>query len=567
MKRLPLLLIILLSCIFLTLAIPPFVLNPSLYTSENDALTLYHYNPMILSVYPNERSADVSAMMQELLDAPEPIVLNVKVRDFEEAERALKEYKEKSQYFNRVVINLDLTESVIGDLQRENRKNLATLERIINESAQFDKVNRLEIQYRLADDPALLYTITYEGQAVQQALEKSTKEYLDRQPKIVALGNQLDLDTRSYRESGEILKDLRETDRIKQETRNLNQPVLSPSALSLSVSPNSGYFGDTLQIAGAYTFMPLPEVTLILDNRDWKSVVPDPNGIFGSPFTIGRIRSGDHFVVASSNNRYSNIASFNVIPVDTNLTLDTYPGKHWNEVYMDGRLVTDVIPVANASVTILVDEFEVMSVETDQEGYYSTAITLTPGNHTLQSSFDGPEYPLNSAVSDMRSIMISPTGRVPWSVPIGVGIILVSIFVSVWYLRRRDKTITIISSESLHPQPAPIAEPMITPIFPPDILGHYKTLFETGEWSEAAHVLYRFLIDRFVLLSLVTDPYSLTPRELTVKFSSPSLDALFRSFISRYEEVRYGGYPLLKEDPLLTGWMEIISRSGEGKNE
>ncbi len=567
MKRFPLLLLIILSFVFLTLIIPLFVLNPTLYSHKGDVSTPFHSNPTILSGYSDERSADVSALMQDLLDAPQPIVLNIKVRDFEEAERALSEYKEKSQYFTRVVINLDLTESAIGDLQRENRKNLVTLEKLINDSVRYDQINRLEIQYRSQDDPTLLYTLTYEGEAVQKAIEKSIKEYQDRSPVILGLSNQLDLDPTNYNKSVEILNEIRELDRINQETRIINQPPLSVANLSLSVTPASGRYGDTLQVLGAYTFMRLSNVTLVLDSRDWITVVPDQNGVFSSPLTIGRIRSGNHFVFATSNNHHSNIATFSVVPANTGLTLDTSPGKQWSEVSVEGRLVTDALPVANASVSIFVDEFEAMRVDTDQEGHYYTTITVYPGNHTLQSSFDDPAYPLNPAVSDTHTITVSPPGSPLWSVLIGSGIILGGIFVSIWYLRRSYQKTTSIPGEPPRPAIGAIpSESMVMPTYQADIIIQYQTFFDKREWSEAAHLLYLSFIERIDLLHVVSNPSAMTPREISLILSKPFPEVPIRSFINRYEEIWYGGYPLLQHDLLLTEWIKIISRDAEEGN-
>jgi hypothetical protein len=568
MKRLPLLFIIVLSVVFLTLVIPLFVFHPSLYSSEeNDAFTSYHSNPAILGLYADERSADVSALMQELLSASQPIVLNIKVKDFEDAERLFREYKEKSQYFNQVVINLDLTESTIGDFQRENQKNLADLEWIINQSAQLDQVNRLEIQYRSGEDPALLYIMSYEGDAIQENLENGIKDYLNREPKILELGNQLDLDTTNYKESGEILKEIDKINQETQETRDLNRPVLNLSALSISVSPNSGYYGDTLQVVGAYPFTQLPNVTLVLDNRDWKTVMPDQNGVFRSLFTIGMNRSGDHFIYATSNNRYSNSASFRVVQGDTNLTLDTYPGKHWNEVYINGSLYSRVIPVKSAPVIILVDEFDVLTVETDQNGDYSALLPLFPGNHTIQSRFEDTSFPLNPAVSGVHIVTISSTGRILWSVLIGTGIILISILISVWYLRRSDHGITRKSGELSLPESVPVsAEILAKPSFQADVLARYQILFENSEWSGAAHLLYRSFIDRIDFPDLVTNPSTMTPRELFNILSKLFPGAPWRSFLSRYEEIRYGGVPLLQQDRLLTDWIKIISSITEEGN-
>jgi hypothetical protein len=567
MKRLPLFILVVLSIIFLIITIPIFVLNPSLYTIYQGAYTQYHSDPAVLGVYSHELSPDVSAFMQELLNAPEPIVLDLKVRDFEEAERALNEYKEKSKYFNQVVIHLDLTESAIGDFQQENRKNLVALEKIINDSAQFDQINRLEIQYRSEDNPALLYSITYQGKAVQNAIEKSAKDYIDREPKIIAIGNQLDLNTTDYQESGELLKDVLEADQAQQETRNQNQPVLNISSLSLAVAPDTGHYGDTIQVTGAYSFMLLPEVTLMLDSKDWKTVMPDQNGIFGSAFAIGTIHTGDHFLLATSNNRYSNIATFSVVSVDPNLTLTMFPGKQWGEVAINGSLVADVQPVINAPIVILVDEFERMTVETDENGYYNAMLSLPPGNHTIQSSFDDPAFPLNPAVSDIHSVTVSSPERFMVSVLLGTGIILFSFLISIWYLRRSSLPIESVFSEPPLLDTVPLhGRSTLEPDFRDDVLGQYQTLFEKKEWSEAAHLLYRSLIERIDVLHVLSGLVTMTPRELSSLLSKMLQGAPVRSFINRYEEIRYGGFPLSHQDPLLTEWLVIISRVGEEKN-
>jgi hypothetical protein len=110
------------------------------------------------------------------------------------------------------------------------------------------------------------------------------------------------------------------------------------------------------------------------------------------------------------------------------------------------------------------------------------------------------------------------------------------------------------------------AETMVKPTFQSDVLVRYQTLFENREWSNAAHQLYRSFIERIDSLHMVPDPSAMTPRELFIILSKSFLGEPIRSFINRYEEIRYGGYPLLKQDPLLTDWIKIISRIAEERN-
>ena len=567
MRRFSLLILAILSITFLLL-LTPYILNPELYTLSNDSSTSYHSNPAALYEYSYERSEEIQGMMQELLDAPQPIVLNLKIKDFEEAERLFEEYKEKSKDFNRVVVNLDLTESAIADFQRENRKNMDALERILNDSATFDEINRLEVKYRSENNPNLLYTVVVEGEAVQKALEKTTTQFEEREPDILALSAQLGLNTTQYLEAVGILKDIVETDKAVQEERKLNQPSIIAGSLSLSVFPLKGQYKDTLRVAGAYTFSSDENVTLVLDSRDWKILTPDKNGAFFAPLFIERIREGEHVIFATTGRLYSNLVTFTVIPTNTTLTLQVYSSdERWDEVYVYGKLFTGELPVSAAPVRILVDDFEAVTFTTYPEGYYYGSINLTKGNHTLQAVFDDPSFPLNPSESEIQ--VVSLTSMVPLLVAIGVGagVLLLASLGSIWYLKRKgpgpvnesDEPPTSSDQQVLLPVSKQPALPSLV-----DILIQYQALFNGGDHSGAAAVLYRALVDRMIPLPEVNDPYALTAREFARRVSLAPSGEAFRLFVSRYEEVRYGGMPLLPQDLLLTRWNAVLAVLEEG---
>jgi hypothetical protein len=567
MKQLSLLILVVLSVAFFTL-LTPSLLNPELYTIYNESSTSYHSDPATLWEYSYERSSDIQIMMQELLDAPQPIVLNIKIKDFEEARREFEEYEEKSRYFNEVVVNLDLTDSALGDFRRENRKNIEALERMINDSARFDEINRLEIHYRSEDNPTLLYTIAFEGEAVHNSLKKSTSLFAEREPDFLEISKDLDLNTTQYQEAIEMLEEIVEEDRRKQEERELNRPALPFSGLSLSVSPDSGQYGDSLQVAGAYTFFRIQEVTLVLDSRDWKTVIPDANGVFSTTLPIDRIREGEHVMFATSGQLYSNLATFTVVPTDTVLTLEAYTeDERWDEVICYGELRAGTIPVSTAPVRILVDDIEAMKVETDLAGYYVGSLNLTQGNHTLQAVFNDAAFPLNPSESAVQTITLAPVVPLLLIIIVGSGVLTLASLSSMWYLRRRNLPAIPVESSPLFYQEVSL----ITPTYqesedmypgcptPGDILIHYQNLFDNGEWSHAAALLYHFIVSRITHLPMASDIYSLTPRETACLLSETSVGETFRAFISRYEEVRYGGLPLQQLDILLSHWNAILA--------
>jgi hypothetical protein len=567
MNRLSLLLLIILSGTFLGL-LAPYIVQPSLYTLQNDSSTLYHANPAALEQISQERSAELSTLMQDLLDAPRPVVLNIRIRDFEEAERAFGEYREMSHTFDNLAVSLELSASAVGDFQRENRKNLAALERMINESARFAEISQLEIRYRSEENEALLYTITYEGEAVQQALAQTSEEFREREPDILDISGQLGLNTTRYLEAVELLKEIVDESRREQEVRAGSPLVLTQSSLTLDVVPKSGRYGDTLQVTGVS--LDLPEVTLVLDSRDWKTLTPDESGAFRTTLPIGKIRAGDHVIFASSGQRYSNIVTFTVLPAETSLTLDMSPGGEWDQVLCTGSLSAGDIPVRNAPVRVVIDGFEDQLTTTTEEGTYTILVVLTEGGHTLQAVFDDPAYPLLPSSTTIRSLSVSPRPSLPLTLLVGGGILALASAGAGWYLvkgRRRSIPTSAPGEPVLIPgeEPGPEqAHPLPSPL---DILIRYRELFEGKRWSEAAQLLFLSLRDRLVHRAAPRIPKAMTPREFAGLFAATALAAPFRSFVARYEEVRYGGFSLSVKDPLLTFWNAILSLIEEGRHE
>jgi hypothetical protein len=92
-----------------------------------------------------------------------------------------------------------------------------------------------------------------------------------------------------------------------------------------------------------------------------------------------------------------------------------------------------------------------------------------------------------------------------------------------------------------------------------DVMIRYQNLLNSREWSEAAYLLYQYLIGRLLPIHGVSDPSTLTPREFAALLSSSSTIVSLQSFVGRYEEVRYEGLPLEKDDVLLTYWNEVLA--------
>jgi hypothetical protein len=448
----------------------------------------------------------------------------------------------------------------VGDFRKENRKNMAALEQMINESSRFEEINRLEIRYRDEENPALLYTVVYEGEAVQRALAGTAGEFGERSPDVLEISQELGLNTTRYQEAVEALRELVEANRARQEQRASDQPALNPARITLSVIPATGSYGSTLQVTGTSALLKEQEITLYLDSREWKTVVPDENGDFATTLAIRKIRPGEHLVFARSGLLDSNIVSFEVIPLDTQLYLDFWPGDRWEELFVYAELYAGNIPVTNASVAVLVDGVEALTLETDEYGSVYGSVNLTAGEHSLQLSFDGDGYPLNPSETEIFSITAAPAASLPVTLVAGIGFVGMAALGAVWYLRRR-RPVPVPEEPGTEAGTVHIIEPKPPLPGPVDVLIRYQDLFAAGEWGEAAYHLLHSLTARLFLVS--DEVLAKTPRELLASLPGSPAAVPFASFVGRYEEVRYGGFPLGVQDPLLTHWNAVLSRIEE----
>src|SRR5690606_4800610 len=102
------------------------------------------------------------------------------------------------------------------------------------------------------------------------------------------------------------------------------------------------------------------------------------------------------------------------------------------------------------------------------------------------------------------------------------------------------------------PEPAVLPPDSPSPV---DTLIRYQERFAAGDWSGAALVLYRSVIHRF----LPMDADTLTPREVAARLAGTPAGVAFGSFVTRYEEVRYGGMPLQPQDMLVSHWNAVLA--------
>lgn len=119
----------------------------------------------------------------------------MRLKNFEDAQEDLAEYRRAASQFDRLVINLDMSESEIGEFRKNNADNLRNLEELINDSVAFDELNRLEIQYQNEDNPAMMYSIAYEGgEALREKITQEFAQYQNNTAAMAKTGRTIEVD-------------------------------------------------------------------------------------------------------------------------------------------------------------------------------------------------------------------------------------------------------------------------------------------------------------------------------------------------------------------------------------
>ncbi|MDD3072031.1 MAG: hypothetical protein PHX88_12650, partial [Methanoculleus horonobensis] len=96
--------------------------DPVLYTAENIA-TAAHADPATVDKRAPGNADTLVPLMDDLLGETGTLALTIKLRDYESAERDLARYSELSSRFDRLVVTLDVSETDVGEFQRNNRQN------------------------------------------------------------------------------------------------------------------------------------------------------------------------------------------------------------------------------------------------------------------------------------------------------------------------------------------------------------------------------------------------------------------------------------------------------------
>jgi len=483
--------------------------TPVLYTAENIS-TAAHADPATIQKRSPGDAAAVVPLMDDLLGQTGTLALTIKLKDYESAERDLARYTDLSRQFDRLVVTLDVSGTDIGEFQQNNRQNQEALATLLNDTRRFEDLQRLEVEVRGDDDRHM--AVVYEGEALRQKMREGFSAYAKRETETIQIAEHYDVNATPYRESVEDFAEVANAaDDWREEIGGGSAPR---SPLGITVTPAEGRYGDTLLIGGTYAGgTPGAPVEVYVDSRIAETVTLDESGGYAYPYRVDQVLAGPHLAYATAGLVYSTVATFEILPGNTAITL-ALAEVNGTAVACTGNLTTEGRPVTLAPVLLRVDDGTLIGTETDNNGTYRKEIVLPAGEHTLKAEFHGAGYPLNASESPAETVTVRGEGLSPLpfiaagAAALGVG----------WYLRRR------------RPEESPLAEP-------PGMVDVVEEVVETPPRVEiaglpprdAATVLFRTLRARLGLAE------TKTPRDCA------RIAPAHAGFFERYERIRYAG--------------------------
>lgn len=396
----------------------PYTAEPEIYAISNIEEAGVFKNPIALKQISQEKTADLQPLMQDFFDTSGTIVLNVRLKNFEDAEEDLEEYRRAAKQFDHMVINLDMSESEIGEFRKNNADNLRNLEELLNDSLAFDELSQLEIQYRDADDPAKMYAIAYEGEALREKISQEFAQYTNHTTAMAKTGKNLETDPEPMESSVAVFEEYIseitgvQEERVEQTTEKREKTEIIQEDLTLTIDPSSGTYGDVLNTTGIFSRtgdIPKGEpVTLYIDSREYAATSCTSTGEYTIPISIRKMYAGIHLAYTRAGDVFSPLVPFTVSATEGVLTLNV--SVQGDIAFASGTLHTEgrVVPDAPVIVSFVsADTQNMTTVYTDDTGAYSCATKLTPGEYTVQSVFSDTAYPVSECRSEEHVIEIA----------------------------------------------------------------------------------------------------------------------------------------------------------------
>jgi len=192
-------------------------------------------------------------------------------------------------------------------------------------------------------------------------------------------------------------------------SKSSTYPVTIKPPIDLYVTPQSVYYLDALDIWGSLHMQVAAnrDVRIILDDQNLTTLMTDLRGNFSARYTVEQMTAGNHTMQALSGDFTSEMRKFQILSVNSNISLFASPIPASSRVTCSGNLFTDTISVRSAPVLLIWDDQNVVETVTNRYGHFEEILTLPPGKHKIQAIFNQTsQFPINPSSSAVVEVDI-----------------------------------------------------------------------------------------------------------------------------------------------------------------
>ena len=331
---------------------------------ENER-TISHSDFLILTPISDSQKHAVEPLINEFFGSSATVVLSIKAKDFNKAEKSLQDLETASNSFENIVVNLDLNGTDIETFRNENKKSIEDLKSLYQDSSEFENLKKLSLNVDNSSDPQTVYSVSYQGKAIRDRVKNSYERFKQGYQDLSEVSSNLNISNTEFNntnnEFSAIVNDIDESYQEEESRANdllfSSKEKLSLDSLTLSISPNEGNYGDMLVFSGSMHGkgeVGNRSVDLIVDSRYLQNVTTDDHGNYYFDYVVDLINPGSHLAFSEYQSLASNISFFSIKKLDTEIILNAEKNYEGN-ISIYGNLLAGQTPVIDVPITLKIN--------------------------------------------------------------------------------------------------------------------------------------------------------------------------------------------------------------------
>ena len=525
------------AAVLLLIVLPVGGGNPLLYSAEGNIATPDHADPSTLTVMTTEESETLLPLMSDILGMSYDTVLQLALSDPEYAARYLASYDSSVSRLGTNTLKTKLTGTNINTYNKESAALGISMQIILEDIISFNKIAELKQLYTSEGNSSGLYQLAAQAVLLQNELNLAALNYADSADIIESISEDYGLDSAQMLESVTLINQLVAN---ASETYGYSNTVTDTSgSITLSISPDSAYYGDTITLTGIAKNTP-SNVSIYWDTNLWGTAIVDSADSFKKSLNVQQIPAGTHKITVQAGGITSKTIDITILSQPSNITIiktTQTDGTEHRRLTVYGILeAANGAHVKNAQVSLYSeDNILVGTTTTTENGVWSVSAELINGGYAFYGVFNDPSFPLEGSISELYPVAIADTTS--YTIILVVAAVILIILIIRFIIRRGN------AAKEINALPPELQVKSSANTF----LKAFKDIFSRkGETNaEKLRALYSQTVSALAASERIQNISVLTPREILGMLAAPTKN--IREFISAYEYLHYANVTVNSE--------------------